>query len=131
MNGLLEEVVGNKLELCCPLIDSFLKEIGKSIVSKLNWSKLTRLASPVILFVPWQVYQHVLTLARGYSWNVESNDRGVKHSIVLIKRDALLKLFSPSTFLGENFIVYRHFRRLPSKFGKKMVSVFDGSSVVA
>ena len=29
MDGLLEEVVGNKLELCGPLIDSILKEIGK------------------------------------------------------------------------------------------------------
>ena len=65
MDGLLEEVVGNKLELCGPLIDSFLKEIGKSVLSKLNRSKVTGLASPVILFVPWQVYRHVLTLARG------------------------------------------------------------------
>ena len=67
IDGLLEEVVGNKLELCGPLINSFLKEIGKSILSKLNWSKVTGLASPAILFVPWPVYQHVLTLARGYS----------------------------------------------------------------
>lgn len=65
MDGLLEEVVRNKLELCGPLIDSFLKEIGKSVLSKLNRSKVTGLASPVILFVPWQVYRHVLTLARG------------------------------------------------------------------
>ena len=131
MDGLLEEVVRNKLELCGPLIDSFLKEIGKSVLSKLNRSKVTGLASPVILFVPWQVYRHVLTLARGYSGNVESSDHGVKHSIVFTKRDALLKLFSPSRFSGENFIAYRHFKKVPSKSGKKMVSVFDGRSVVA
>ena len=32
MDGLLEEVVANKLEFCGPLIDSILKEIGKSIL---------------------------------------------------------------------------------------------------
>lgn len=129
-DGLLEEVVGNKLELCGPLIDSFIKEIGKSVLSKLNRSKATALASPVILFVPWPVYRHVLTLARGYSRNIESSDHGVKHSIVFEKKDALLKLFSPSRFSGENFISYRHFKEVPSKSGKKMVYVFDRRSVV-
>lgn len=104
MDGLLEEVVSNKLELCGPLINSFLKEIGKSILSKLNRSKVTGLASSVILFVPWQVYGHVLTHARGYSRNAESSDHGVKHSIVSTKRDALLKLFSLARFSGENFV---------------------------
>ena len=47
------------------------------------------------------------------------------------KRDALLKLFSPSRFSGEKFIAYRHFKKVPSKSGKKMVSVFDGRSVLA
>ena len=52
MDGLLEEVIGNKVDLCGPLIDSYLKEIGKGVVSKLNRSKVTGLATPVILFVP-------------------------------------------------------------------------------
>lgn len=46
------------------------------------------------------------------------------------KKDALLKLFSPSRFSGENFIAYRHFKEVPSKSGKKMVYVFDRRSVV-
>jgi len=81
------------------------------------------LASPVILFVPWQGYRHVGTLARGYSGNVESSDHGVKHSIVFAKRDALLTLFSPSSFLGENFIAYRRFKRVPSNSGKKTLII--------
>ena len=67
MDSLLEEVIGNKLEMCDPLIDSYLKEIGKAIGSKLSRSKATSLANPVILFVPWPVFCHVPTLARGYS----------------------------------------------------------------
>ena len=65
--SLLEEMIGNKLEMCDPLIDSYLKEIGKAIGSKLSRSKATSLANPVILFVPWPVFRHVPTLARGYS----------------------------------------------------------------
>ena len=48
------------------------------------------------------------------------------------KKDSLQKLLSPCRFLEENFIAYRHFKKVPSKSGKKMVSVavFDGRSVV-
>ena len=45
MDGLLEEVVSNKLEFCGPLMDSFIKKISKSILSELNRSKATGLAS--------------------------------------------------------------------------------------
>lgn len=130
IGGLLEEVISNKLELCGPLMDSYLKEIGKGIVSKLNRSKGTGLATPVILFVPWPAFRHALTLARGYSRIVESSSNGVKHSIVFTKKVLLQKLLSLSRFSGENFIAYGHFKKVPSKSGKKMVSVFDGRSVV-
>ena len=86
------------------------------------WPSITKLRTnkdAVTLFVPWQGYWHVLTLARGYPGNVESSDHGVKHSIVFAKRDALLTLFSPSSFSGENFIAYRHFKRVSSNSGKK------------
>ena len=131
MDSLLEEVIGNKLELCGPLIDLYLKEIGKGVVAKLNRSKVTGLATPVILFVPWPVFRHILTLARGYSGNVESSDHGGKHSVVFTKMNSLEKLLSPARFSGENFIAYRHFKKVPSKTSKKLVSVFNGRSVVA
>ena len=83
MDGWMEEVIGNKLELCGPLIDSYLKEISKGVVSKLNRSKVTGLATPVILCVPWPAFRHVLTLVRGYSGNDESSSNGVKYSIVI------------------------------------------------
>ena len=41
MDSLLEAVIGNKLEMCGPLNDSYLKEIGKAIGSKLTRSKAT------------------------------------------------------------------------------------------
>ena len=57
MDGQLEEVVGNKLELAGPLIDSFLKEIGKSMLLNLSHSKATGLMNPATLFIPWPVFR--------------------------------------------------------------------------
>ena len=74
MDSLLEEMVGNKLEMCGPLIDSYLKETGKAIGSRLSRSKDTSLANPVIPFVPWPVFRHVCTLARGCSEDTTALD---------------------------------------------------------
>ena len=65
MDSQLQEVIGNKLELVGPLVDSFLREIGKSIFSNLSRSKATGLASPIRMFLPWPVFRHVLTLVLG------------------------------------------------------------------
>ena len=72
MDSQLEEVVGNKLELVGPMIDSYLHEIGRSMKCKLSMSKATGLVNPVSLFIPWSVFRHVLVLVRGYSGDVHS-----------------------------------------------------------
>ena len=130
MDRQLEEVIGNKLELAGPLIDSYLKEIGRAIGSKLSRSKATGLVNPVVLFFPWPVFRHVLTLVRGYSGDVVVTSERARISITLTEMNSLVKLFSPSRFSGENFIAHRHFRKVPSKSGKKLLSVFDGRSPV-
>ena len=56
---------------------------------------------------------------------------GSRVSIDINKRESLIKLFSPSSFSGENFIAYRHFKKVPSKSGKKVtVSMYNGRSTV-
>ena len=131
MDSLLEEVVGNKLELVGPLLDSYLKEMVKAVLSKLSRSKATGLVTPVALFIPWPVFRHLLTLARGYSGEVKSSKDGLRHCIEITTRNSLMKLFSPSRFSGENFIALRHFKKMPSKSGNKTVSMFSGRVVVA
>ena len=128
MDGQLEEVIGNKLELSGPLIDSYLKEIVKCIASKLNRSKATGLVNPVVLFFPWAVFRHVLTLVRGYSGDVTITYSRL--SITITERRSLVRLFSPSRFSRENFIAHRHFKKVPSKSGNKLLSVFNGRSLV-
>lgn len=130
MDGLLEEVIGNKLELVGPLVDGHLKEIGKAVSQKLRRSKATGLMAPVVQFIPWVLFRHILVLARGYSGEVESLHDGSKHKVSFTTMDSLEKLFSPSRFSGENFIAHRHFRNVPCRVSKRLISVFDGRSVV-
>ena len=99
----LEEVVGNKLELVGPLLDSYLHEIGKAMKGKLSRSKASGLVNPVNLFIPWTVFRHMLVLAREYSGDVNTQGNGLKHVLTLSKMDSVRKLFSPSRFAGETF----------------------------
>ena len=98
MDGQLEEVVGNKLELVGPLLDGYLNEIGKAISQKLLRSKATGLMAPIVLYILWVVFCHLLVLARGYSGKVESS--GSKHKVTLNTSDSLVKFFSPARFSG-------------------------------
>jgi len=130
MDAQLEEVVGNKLELVGPLLDSYLREIGKAMKGKLSRSKATGLVNPVNLFIPWTVFRHMLVLALGYSGDVNTQGDGLKHVLTLSKMDSVRKLFSPSRFSGETFFAQRHFKRVPSKAGGKTESVYDGRSAI-
>ena len=103
------EVVGNKLELVGPMIDSYLQEIGKSMKGKLSRSKVTGLVNPVSFFIPWTVFRQLLVLVRGYSGDAHTWVVGLKHILTLTKMDSVRKLFS-----GETFFAQRHFKRVPS-----------------
>ena len=55
LDAILEERCLLKLELSGPLVDSFLKEIGKGILSKLGRSRFTGLMTPVRLHIPYNI----------------------------------------------------------------------------
>ena len=130
MDSQLEEIVGNKLELVGPMIDSYLEEIGKAMKCKLSRSKATGLVNPVNLFVPWTVFRHILVLVRGYSGDVDTKADGSKHVLTLTKMDSVRKLFSPCRFSGETYFAQRHFKKVPSKAGGKTESVYNGRSTI-
>ena len=128
MDSQLEEVIGNKLELAGPLIDSYLNEIGKSLRSKLVRSKATGLVNPITMFIPWAVFRHIMVLISGYSGDVHSKRDGSKQVLTITRMDTLKKLFSPSRFCGETMFACRHFKKVPSS--GKMTSVYNGRSTI-
>ena len=132
LDGLLEEVVGNKIELAGLLIDAYLKQLGVSMKNKLCRSKATGLMSPVTLFILWSIYRHILVLVRGYGGDVQCNSDGSKHYVTIGQMDTAMKIFSSVRLAGECVLAYQHFKRVPAEtLGEKMVSQYNGRSVVA
>jgi hypothetical protein len=72
LDPILEEQASNKFELTSLLIDSFLRELGNSIYSKLSRSRNTGLMPPVKLFVPYNIFRHICNVASGYGGSLKS-----------------------------------------------------------
>lgn len=66
LDAILEELSSYKLELFGPLVDSFLKEIGKGMFAKLGRSRNTGLMPPLRIFVPYAVFRHIVNISVGY-----------------------------------------------------------------
>lgn len=130
MDDQLEEIVGNKLELVGPMIDSYLLEIGKGLQSKLKRSKATGLVNPVSLFIPWATFRHILILCRGYSGEISSTRDGSKHVVTFSQMKSIKRLFSPARFSSEICFATRHFKKIPSTTGKKRESIYSGKSMI-
>ena len=64
LDPVLEELTGSKLELVGSILDGFVREIGVSISSKHGRSRMTWLMSPVVPFMPFQVFKHLWVLVR-------------------------------------------------------------------
>ena len=60
LDSVLEELTGNKLEPAGPLVNGFHKKIGLSIDVKLARTRMTDLITPIILFMPFQIFKHYL-----------------------------------------------------------------------
>ena len=130
MDALLEEVVGNKIELAGPLIDFYLRQIGQVMKNKLCRSKATGLVNAFTIAIPWAIFRHILVVGG----DVQTKQKGsaIKHYVTIQSMETAEKLFSPARFSGESMLAYRHFKKAPSTTpGEKQVSVYDGRSIVA
>jgi hypothetical protein len=130
MDALLEEVVGNKIELAGPLIDFYLWQIGQVMKNKLCRSKATGLVNAFTIAIPWAIFRHILVVGG----DVQTKQKGsaIKHYVTIQSMETAEKLFSPARFSGETMLAYRHFKKAPSTTpGEKQVSVYDGRSIVA
>ena len=72
LDGILKERASNKLELTGPLIDSYLRELGKCIFSKLGRSRNTALMPPVKMFVPYAMFWHLCNVTGGYGGSLKT-----------------------------------------------------------
>ena len=111
LDGILEERVSIKLELAGPLVDGYLRELGKAITAKLGRSRNTGLMPPVKLFVPYMIFRHLCTLAVGYGGNLNASSKSTL--IVTVESyETASKLFSPVRSQGNSVLKKRHFDKV-------------------
>ena len=113
LDGDLEKVVGNRLLLAGPIVDSFLSEIGKAMHEKLRRSHLTGLAPPITTFMPIQVFNFFSTLCVGYGADIKKTPK--KIVMFLDKEDGATKLFHPKRFDGTYYLCKRKFEKKANK----------------
>ena len=93
-------------------------------------SNFTGLVSPVVLFMPWVIFKHVMVLATGYGGDFNQTKDGKSYLVTFINFDSLFKVFSPARFDGENFMKYRVFRKELDQETGKPTSTYKGRAAV-
>ena len=129
LDFVVEELTGNKLELAGPIVDGYLREIALLMSSKLTRSRRTGLMSPIVLFIPYQIFRHVWVLVSVYGGNSLTTRNGEQVSLTLEKEETAEKLWSPARFSGENFLLKRNFEKIP-KDGRSIYQYIGKSCIV-
>lgn len=115
MEGKTEKLFGNRLVLAGPMRDGYLKEIRSAMLRKLARSKLTGLAPPVTMYIPWGVMKLIGGLCACYGSDVkpvEGKKKGKGKLLLFVENiETANKLFDPTRFDGTNFLVKRVFRK--------------------
>ena len=73
-----EKNLGNRLVLSGPLIDFYLEDMGRKMLSKLIKSKTTGLASPIVLSLPWEIVGKICSLCVCYGANLKNEAKRSK-----------------------------------------------------
>ena len=127
LDPILEERASNKFKLTEPLIDGYLRELGKAMFAKLGRSRKTGLMPPVKLFVPYTIFRHLCNVARGYGGSFKSSKSSLSTTVDSYQTAA--KVFSPVRCNGSNFLKKRHFDKV-NENGRNMLKYAGRAAVV-
>ena len=128
LDATLEERCLLNVELTGPLVDGYLREIGRAFAAKLGRSRNT-VKLPVKLFVPYTIFRLICTICVGYGGTLTCNN--VKGQI-LVKINSIAtatKVFSPVRFGGDNFLRKRHYSKV-RKAGRNILQYQGKAAVV-
>ena len=105
LDNALERNVGCSLVVVGPLLDGFIKRIGKGFRNKLACSKLTGMQQLQSLFFSWPIFRRFAKLVRGYGGivNTFSNGKKPKNVVITFTRQvAIRKIWHPYRLSNEN-----------------------------
>ena len=129
-----EQFYGNRLALAGPMIDGYLKQIGKIFKRKLSRGNHTGLAPPETMYIPWGIMKYLCGLSKRYGCEIKpiTNSNKKKGKLVLTcnRVSTANKLFDTSRFNGENFLAKRIYRKALNEQTKKNDLALQGSAEV-
>ena len=121
LDGKIEQNIGNRVVLAGPLVDDKLLEIAKAMKAKLTRGRLTGLAPPMNIKVPWQIMKFIVSMATSYGvqFKVINHPSKTKRQQQIMERIVMFieegtseKLFNPARFDGTNYLANRFFKNL-------------------
>ncbi len=127
LDEIMEERMGNKIELVGPMVDAYIKQIGHMIGNKLSRSRNTGLMSPISIFVPWSIFRHIFVLVVGYGGDIKSSEK--KIVLTISSYNTAKKVFSPVRMLGKNCLKKRCYKYVKQN-GKRVSKLTGRASVV-
>ena len=127
LEAVLEKRCSLKLEITGPLIDSYLKEIGRAFWVKLGRSKCTGLMPPIKVFIPYNIFRHICTMCVGYGADMTCEENK-KIALEVNTLDTASKVFSPVRFEGDNYLRKCHYVKV--KQDGRNILTFQGRAAV-
>ena len=130
----LEKTVGNHLALVGPMIDGYLREVGKAFMGKLARGNLTGLAPPFTIYIPKQVMRYMVGLCTGYGADIKivNADKVKKEKLIIFieNETAAKKIFNTNRFDGTNYLAKRMFKKVLNPDTKKTETKYAGLAKV-
>lgn len=129
LDAVLEERCSLKLELTGPLIDGYLREIGRAFWAKLGRSRCTGLMPPIKMYIPYNIFRHICTMCVGYGAELTSESKRLEISLKISSSDTASKVFSPVRFEGDNYLRKRQFAKVKEN-GRSVMKLEGRAAVV-
>ena len=139
LDGKIEQNIGNRVVLAGPLVDDKLLEIAKAMKAKLTRGRLTGLAPPMNIKVPWQIMKFIVSMATSYGaqFKVINHPSKTKRQqqimeriVMFIEEGTIEKLFNPARFDGTNYLANRFFQKLVNPKTKERELQYCGEARV-
>lgn len=125
----LEKSIGCEIAVIGPMLDGFIRKIGKCFSNKLSRSNCTGIQSNAHLYFPWQVFARLVKLSRGYGATI-STTRGKKSikivTVTFTSEETVRRVWHPRRLQGCNYLAKRKYKKIPGEDGNKQITVYNG-----
>ena len=127
-NASLEKRWGSGLFLVPPMIDLYIKELGRMMLNKLGRGKNTGIHSSTKVVIPWQVMTSIMGLLVGYGASPHVKGKKEKTYTVTVEEEVCARKIWHPMRVGKSYLAKRRFKKV--KQDEKITSQYCGIAKV-